>query len=168
MANEPVAIDAVEHQKLMDEWALAIGRFMVRFNNCEYWTYQYVKTFGSDRLREAAGELMLGARVPMAQALVLDIGLVPDVHKRIEAAFSKLDGLAKMRNLVAHNGPLIHVYREKDDKMKLMIELRSARDDSKSITIKRLDELTAEACGLEEEFAMLYGEVRQTKNHVHG
>lgn len=168
MADEPVTIDAAEPQKLMDQWAFAIGGFMVQFTSCEYWTYQYIKTFGSDRLRETAGELMLAARASMAQALVLDIGLVPDVHKRVEAAFSKLDGLAKTRNLVAHNGPLIHAYRDKDDKVKLMIELRSARDDGKSITIKRLGELTAEARDLDEEFTMLYGEVRQPKNHGRG
>jgi hypothetical protein len=73
---------------------------------------------------------MLGARAALAQALVLDIGLVSDVHKRVEDVFSKLDGLAKTRNLVAHNGPLIHAYRDKEDKVVLMIELRSARDDS--------------------------------------
>lgn len=168
MTNEPVSINAAVHQELMDEWALAIGRFMVRFTSCEYWTYQFIRTFGSDRLREAAGELMLGARAPMAQALVLDIGLVPDVHKRVEAAFSKLESLAKTRNLVAHNGPLIHVYLDKDDKVELMIELRSARDDSKSITIERLDELTDEARSLDEEFGMLYGDVRQSKNRVRG
>lgn len=168
MAHQPLTIPSTEHQEVLDKWALAIGRFMVHFTGCEYWTYQYIKTFGSDRLRETAGELMLSARGPMAKALVLDIGLVPDIHTRVEAAFSKLDELAKSRNLVAHNGPLIHAYLDKSDELDLMIELRSARDESKSISIQRLDELTDEARRLDDEFAMLYGEVRKTENHLCG
>lgn len=76
MAGEPVTVDAAEHQKLMDAWALAIGRFMVAFTSCEYWTYLFVETFGSKRLRDATGDLMLGARAPLAKSLVLDIGLI--------------------------------------------------------------------------------------------
>ena len=112
--GEPVTVDVDQHQKLMDEWALAIGRFMVQFTSCEYWTYLFVETFGSKRLRAATGDLLLGARAPLAESLMLDIGLVPDVHDRVGAAFSKLKGLAKTRNLVAHNGPLLHAYRDQD------------------------------------------------------
>ncbi|TDP73115.1 hypothetical protein [Roseateles toxinivorans] len=166
MAGDPFTVDAAEHQKLMDEWALAIGRFMVAFTSCEYWTYLFVETFGSKRLRDATGDLMLGARAPLAKSLVLDIGLIDDVHKRVEDAFSRLKGLAGTRNLVAHNGPLLHAYRDQDGKLLLLIELRSARDEEKSITIKRLDELTAEARKLDEDLALLYGEVRQPKSHA--
>ena len=54
------------------------------FTSCEYWTYLFVETFGSKRLRDATGDLMLGARAPLTQSLVLDIGLIDDVHKRGE------------------------------------------------------------------------------------
>lgn len=168
MAGEPVTVDAGEHQKLMDEWALAIGRFMVAFTACEFWTYLFVETFGSKRLRDATGDLMLGARAPLAESLVLDIGLTPEVHAKVEAAFSRLKGLAKTRNLVAHNGPLLHAYRDEDGKLLLQIELRSAKDEDRSITIKRLDELTTEARKLDEDMALLYGEVRQPEIHKKG
>lgn len=122
----------------MDEWAHAIGRFMVVFSSCEYWTYLFVETFGSKRLRESTKDLMLKARAPLAKSLVLDIGLTPEMHKRVETAFSDLRSLAVTRNLVAHNGPMIHAYRNEEDKLLLLIELHSAKDDGKDITIERI------------------------------
>ena len=166
MSGEPVSIDAVAHEKLMDEWALAIGRFMVVFSSCEYWTHLFVETFGSKRLRDSTRDLMLRARAPLAKSLVLDIGLTPEMTARVEKAFNNLGSLATTRNLVAHNGPMMHAYRTDDGKLQLVVELRSAKDDGKDITIERIEERTAEARDLDEELALLYGAVRQSKNHL--
>lgn len=167
MPGEPVTVDAAEYEKLMDEWALAIGRFMVVFTACEFWTYHFIYTFGSARMREAVGDMMLNGRAPLAEAVTLDIGLVPDTEKRVKDAFSKLKGLAVTRNLVAHNGPLLHPMRHRETgELFLSVELRSARDYDKSITVKQLADLTKQARELDEEFAILYGAVRQPENRV--
>ncbi len=139
---------------------------MVQFTSCEYWTYQYIKTFGSNRLGKATGDLMLNARAPIAESLILEIGLVPEIQNRVEAAFKKLTDLASSRNLVAHNGPMLHVYTNADDELLLEIELRSAKKHEKQISIERLNQLTAEARALDEELALLYGDVQQKKNQV--
>lgn len=166
MAKQPFTVDYTKHQEMMDEWALAIGRVMVQFTSCEYWTYQYIKTFGSDRLSRATSDLMLNSRAPVAESLVLEIGLVPEMRNRVQAAFKKLKGLASSRNLVAHNGPMMHVYTNAEGQLLLQIELRSSKDEEKQITIERLNQLSAEARTLDEELALLYGEVQQKKNQV--
>jgi hypothetical protein len=166
MAGKPVSIDAAVHEKLIDEWALAIGRFMVVFSSCEYWTYLFVETFGSKRLRESTKDLLLSARAPLAKSLVLDIGLSPQMTERVDKAFSQLRSLAVTRNLVAHNGPMVHVYRTDDGKLLLEIELHSAKDDGKEITIERIEQRTADAKKLDEELMLLYGAVRQPENRA--
>jgi hypothetical protein len=160
-----LSVDASRLCEPMDEWALAIGRFLVAFTSCEYWTYMFIRTYGSENLRDSVVDLMLKPRAAIAHALITDIGLLDQVQQRVDQAFSELNRLATPRNLVAHNSPMVHVYQ--DDKGGLFVrhELRSARDESKDITVERLNELTAKARELDEELALLYGVVRQQKNH---
>lgn len=147
-----------------DQWALAIGRFLVAFTSCEYWTYLYVGTFGSEALREAVSSQNLGPRAAIARALVLDLRLEPDILARVELAFDRLSSLAAPRNLVAHNPPLFHIYSDDRGNVEIRHELRSAKDPAKDVSIARLAELTEKALDLEEEFALLYGLVRQEIN----
>src|SRR5271170_8051367 len=96
-----VSIGLDDLNKILDEWALPIGRFMMSFTSCEYWTYLYIGTFGSKKLREFAGDINLRSRVKIAQALVSDIGLNVETQARVDAAFTKLNALASKRNLIA-------------------------------------------------------------------
>lgn len=161
-----VTVSLEEFNALQDKWALAIGRFLVAFTSCEYWTYLYIRTFGSARLREAVGDMNLAPRANLAHALVSDLELTEEMQRRVDVAFNKLDQLARRRNVVAHNGPMPHVYRnEVSGKLEIRHELRSARDAAKQVTIEELQRLQAEALELDEELALLYGLVRNPENH---
>src|ERR1035441_310277 len=133
-----LTVDANEHAHHMDEWALAIGRFLVAFTSCEFWTYQFIRTFGSQALRDAVADKSLRPRAAVAQALVSDIGLKPEVQARVDKVFAKLNELAAPRNLVAHNSPLVHVYTDKDGNTFVQHVLRSDKDESKDIRMDRL------------------------------
>ncbi len=109
---------------------------------------------------------MLTPRARIAESLVLEIGLVPEIQERVQTAFKKLSTLAKDRNLVAHNGPMMHVYADAKGELLLEIELRSMKNDAQQITIERLNQLTAEARSLDGELALLYGEVQKKTNHA--
>lgn len=161
-----LAVDANEHAHHMDEWALSIGRFLVAFTSCEFWTYQFIRTFGSQALHDAVADQSLKPRTAIAQALISDIGLTPEVQVRVDEAFVKLRQLVASRNLVAHNPPLVHVYTDKNGNVFVRHELRSAKDESKDIGMERLVMLTKEARELDEEFAILYGIVRKPENHL--
>jgi len=163
--KDPISIPIEELNRLRDGWALAIGRFLVAFTSCESWTYQYIETFGSERMREATSDLNIGPRADISHALLSDLGLTNSMQDRVNAAFKKLERLSARRNLIAHNGPMVHVYRdEKTGKLDVRHELRSARDQTKSITIAELERLYTEANELDEELALLYGLVRQPEN----
>lgn len=159
----PIAWERITAQR--DEWALAIGRFLVAFTGCEYWTYQYIETFSSKTLREAVTDLGLKPRSKLAYAILLDLGLVKNIQDRVEKAFAELERLSEARNLVAHNGPMIHVYKNLETKVyEIRHELRSAKNAKKEITIDELHQHYVEATDLEEEFALLFGLVRLTEN----
>jgi len=162
-----IGFDVTEMSDHMDKWALAIGRFLVAFTSCEYWTYLFIRTYGSECLREATSDLHLKSRAAIAQALVTDIGLTDEAQKRVDKAFADLSRLAKPRNLVAHNSPLVQIYKDEQDMLLVRHELRSARDESKGITIELLAALTAECRALDQELALLYGFVRQPENRRH-
>lgn len=156
-----------EIRRVRDEWALVIGRFMVAFASCEYWTYLYIYTFGSARLRDAVGDMQLSARTDIAHALLSDIGLTNEMQERVDRAIARIRDLAKTRNMVAHNSPMVHVYKaEKGNKLEVRHELRSARDPGKDITIAALERRYVEAEELDQELALLYGLVRQPKHRV--
>lgn len=160
-----ISITVDEYNRQIDAWALPIGRFIAAFASCEYWTYLYVHTFGSERLRDAVGDMPLAPRAKIAQALVSDLGLVAAVQERVDAAFEKLAQLAGTRNLLAHNGPMAAIYRdEKTGEIVVRHEVRSARDPAKEITIQEIERRHAEAVALDEELALLYGAVRQAEN----
>ncbi|OIT10472.1 hypothetical protein BL243_24395 [Ralstonia solanacearum] len=159
-------VDVRSVDESRDQWALAIGRFLVAFTSCEYWTYLYAGTFGSDALREAVSSQNLGPRAAIARALVLDLRLEPDIRARVEMAFDRLSSLATPRNLVAHNPPLFHMYSDDRGNVVIQRELRSAKDPAKDVSIARLAELTENALQLEEEFALLYGLVCQEGNRI--
>ncbi len=136
--NGPISIPVDELNKLRDEWALAIGRFLVAFTSCEYWTYLYIGTFGSERLREAVTDMNLGRRIEIAHALVTDLGLNEAPQARVDAAFEKLRKLSRPRNVVAHNGPMVRVYSNPETgALELRHETRSARDPTAGATLWR-------------------------------
>lgn len=162
---KPVAVSLEEHKKQLDDWSLAIGRLLVAFTSCEFWTYLYVKTFGSNRQYKDATRMNLRPRTKLARKVVSNIDLVKHVQERVDAAFNKLSILARSRNLIAHNGPMVHVYQNVDTGgLEVRHELRSAIDPSKGITIAELAKQHAEAVELDEELSLLFGLVRQPEN----
>jgi hypothetical protein len=164
-SSTPVSVPLDEFNRLQDEWSLVIGRFFVTFTSCEYWTYLFIETFGSSRLREAVGPMNLSARADMAHALLSDLELVDGVQVRVDKAFASLTRLAGQRNVLAHNGPMAHVYRN-DDSGELVVrhELRSARDPNRQLDLDDIRRLQGEAVTLDEELALLFGLVRQPKS----
>ena len=74
-AQNAVSISIEDYNKLTDAWALPIGRFLVAFTSCEYWTYLYIQAFGSERLREAVSDSSLKSRAKLAHSLVSDLDL---------------------------------------------------------------------------------------------
>ena len=168
MAEAPVAVTMkiTEYNRLIDEWALAIGRFLITFTDREYYIHLYLGALGSAELRSKSAHLNLAPRARVARKLILGRHLTDEIRKRVEVAFNTLTRLARTRNLIAHNGPMVHVYQNSDGAFEIRHELRSARDPTKDITIPELEKLHAEAHDLNEELALLFGLVRKPENRT--
>lgn len=157
-----VTADLAEVLRVRDEWALAIGRFIVGFAGCEYWTYLFIRNFGSEKQREDADRQPLWKRISVAHELLLGLGLKTNVREQVDSAFARFRKLTTTRNVLAHNAPMVHVFlHEETGEMQVRHDLRSARDPSREVTIKQLDAEATEAAEVEEEFAILIGVVRQ-------
>lgn len=154
-----------ERNKLVDDWALAVGRVLVTFASCEYWTYLYVRTFGSDSLRDAVADMELAPRLEIARTLVVNRGLSEQLQNRVDRAFDTLERLSKIRNVVAHFGPMPHVHRnEQTGEIKVVHELRGPHDPAPEMTFATLQRRYAELAQLDDEFAALYRYLQQRQS----
>lgn len=176
-ADGPVEVSIDEHgrvtttveelQRVRDGWALAIGRFMVAFAGCEYWTYQYIWTYGSAAESDVVGRQGLSQRLAVVKRVLLRMGLKPEVQKRVTSVLQRLRKLTATRNVLAHNAPMVHVYRhEQTGAMEVRHELRNATDPSRGVTVAQLENEAAEATQVEEELALLFGVVRQSERRL--
>jgi len=174
-ADEPVktAVDGhgrvtttmEEIEAVRDSWALAIGRFIVAFAGCEYWTYQFVWTYGNAAEKEAIGNQLLSKRLAVVERVILRMRLKAEVQERADATIARLRKLTTTRNLLAHNAPMVHVYRNEDTgALEVRHELRNATDLSSGATAEQIEKEAAEAAAVEEELALLFGQVRQPQS----
>ena len=163
--TDAVSIDWAEYNRVMDDWALVVGRFMVTFATCERWTYDYLLAFGGKAARAKGEGLTLHQRTQQAKKLVKRIGLVDAVQTRVEASFSGLSELAAIRNIVAHNGPMPKLVRDEEGRLAVQFELRRATGNKREITREEIEAATKRAHEIDDELAMLFGEIRQPHNH---
>ena len=127
-----------------DDWALAIGRFIMAFAGLEDLTWRYVRTFGSPRVAKATERSQLAPRAKLALALVLDRGVSGGLEERLRAAFDEISSLAGERNIVAHNGLNFEIYLTDDDQqVKVVACLQSP--GGKEVKYVDLEHLTARA-----------------------
>jgi hypothetical protein len=153
--------------RIRDGWALAIGRFLVAFAGCEFWTYVLIRNHGSKDEAAAVDDQPLWKRLSVLEAVFLRLRLVPEIRERAANAVAGIRKHTGTRNILAHNAPMVHVYRnEADGAMEIRHELRSARDSSKGVSVEQLEREAAALAEVEEEFAILMGALRQERSRL--
>lgn len=159
-------MDADSHRD-MGLWKQAIGDFMVSFNECEYWVYQYIDQTVPRKLANVLAEERLQKRAKAALAAIQDAGIQPEGIV-IEDLFGRLKKLADYRNILAHNAPMIVLYEysstsiENDSTYEMAIELTSAR--GMSTTLTEVQERATEAKNLSAEMLRLFEAIVRKKN----
>lgn len=142
-----------------------MGRFILAFASCEYWTYRYIRTYGSSREREDVDDQKLWKRLSVMEGVLLRLRLKPETQERLDQTLKGIRACTDSRNILAHNAPMVHLYVHEDTgETEVRHELRSAKDPSKGITVAQLEKEAAELTEIEEELALLYGLVRQADN----
>ena len=74
------------------------------------------------------------------------LGKEKEEEDRINKVFDQLRSLNGERKLIAHNTPMCHVYkRGVDEKVEFRLEMRSARNLEKSMTLQQIRKATENA-----------------------
>jgi hypothetical protein len=128
----------------MPLWTHAIGEFMVRFNECESWLYEYVAELVPSNLAEVINEdTLLKKRIKAAKAAFRDANLSIPIQE-VDAIFKRLDVLAEFRNILAHNAPMACLYETKfadvtkTTKYEIAIELQSRKRMGKKTDLSEI------------------------------
>jgi hypothetical protein len=143
-----------------DEWVQAIGRFIVSFAECEYWTYRYIAELLPPRVSAVVSQQMLESRGKVAKAAIEDAQLgISD--ERLKDVFERLADLAAFRNIVAHNPPMFAIYQAVDDpeEVKVVVEMVNSRNPNKQPSLARLQERHKEAQELCRLMSNLHSEI---------
>ena len=157
----PVTVSVEAWDKYTDEWALAIGRFIVAFAACEWWTHDLIQAFGTRHVADVCDDFQLGTRIGMAEAVIRDLGLPKELQARADDAFKKLRDLVGPRNLVAHNPPMIVVSFDDKGARQVGQDIVSIRNARKDMTIPRLQEHHVQAVELDNTIVELEAKIRQ-------
>jgi hypothetical protein len=127
----------------MPLWTHAIGEFMVYFNECEYWLYEYVAELVPSNRAAVINEEALKKRSKAAKAAFKDANLTIPIQE-VDAIFFRLDDLANFRNLLAHNAPMECLYETKfadvtkPTKYSVAIELQSRRGKGRTTDLEEI------------------------------
>jgi hypothetical protein len=150
--------------EMLGDWPAAVGRFVLAFSSCEYWTYVYLQQLGSRAIRAELANSKLSVRVGRILQLSR-IGKLPeDVHEEISSLCNKLRSLAKKRNLAAHNAPMAHVFENpRTGQLDLRFEMRGANNPELQVTPESLRAWFSEAVALDEKLALLAGQISRAR-----
>lgn len=154
--GEVLSVSDEEWERLTDQWAIAIGRFLVAFARCEHWTNYLIALLHSAPLQDAVVTLNISPRIDIALALIESSRFDPKLVVRATKAFADLRKLSGPRNLVAHNPPIISVSITPSGQHVGRHVLQSARDPSKNIEIPELERHTRAARDLGQEITEIY------------
>ena len=105
---------------------------MVSFNECEYWTSEYLSEMLPENIAKLLNEESLQKRCRAVRAAIRDANLNVLISE-VDGLFNQLNDLATYRNLLAHNAPMVCIYesisnnKELDSNLHVAIELKTQK-----------------------------------------
>lgn len=146
--------------EVLGDWPAAVGRFVLAFSSCEYWTYVYLQQLGSSSIRSELASSKLSVRLGRILQLARSNKVPEDLYRQISSACAKLRKLAKKRNLAAHNAPMAHVFaNERTGELEVRFEIRGANNTDVQVTPESLATWFKDAVALDNELALLAGRI---------
>lgn len=144
--------------EVLGEWPIAVGRFVLAFSSCEYWTYIYLEGLGGASVRAGLANSKLSVRRGRILQLARTRAVSEDISRDLRVALAKLGKLAKKRNLAAHNSPMAHVFENvKTGELEVRFEVRGANNPALQVTLESLAAWFRDAVTLDHELALLAG-----------
>lgn len=119
-------------------WELEVGRFVMAFGDIEHSVTLCLSWLPKDSIGDACKTLPLGIRLSLLEAI-----LSPSKHGLRRELFGVVRGVRthlERRNLIAHNGLQIGVYKD-GDRITFSQQIVSSRNHAKSINYAELVKL---------------------------
>lgn len=150
--------------EMLGDWPAAVGRFVLAFSSCEYWTYVYLQQLGSRSVRAELANSKLSVRLGRILQLSGSRKVPEDVHAQICSACKQLRSLARRRNLAAHNAPMAHVFENQGTgDLVVRFEIRGANNPELQVTLESLQSWFKDAVALDHELALLAGRISTSR-----
>jgi hypothetical protein len=145
---------------MLGDWPAAVGRFVLAFSSCEYWTYVFLDQLGSKSVRAELANSRLSVRVGRVLRLARSTRVSEHLYADISSACNKLRVLAKRRNLAAHNAPMAHVFENiETGALEVRFEMRSANNPELQVDEQSLRTWFNESEALDHDLALLAGRI---------
>mgnify|MGYP006152231641 CR=1 FL=1 len=148
--------------EMLGDWPAAVGRFVLAFSSCEYWTYVYLQQLGTRSVRAELANSKLSVRVERILKLARERGVAQDLYAELCSVSKRLRSLAKQRNFAAHNAPMAHVFESIDTgQLEIRFEIRGVNNSERLVTKDALQAWFKDAVALENDLALLAGCISQ-------
>jgi hypothetical protein len=142
------------------EWERLVGRFVLCFGDIERVVTECLRQLPADPIGETASKLFLKSRLELLDEL-LSPESTPErveLRRRVRDVERYID----KRNIVAHNGLTLDIYREADGVV-VSGALESGRARGKRIDYAQMQQLAEEVGKLAAELAMAWINVRSAE-----
>lgn len=138
----------------INTWAPYVGTFMLEFGAVESFTLHLLKKHTSDIVFKHVKNIGLGNRIKLIKDLITSSDIDDDIVERFLDTFKKIEKLAEIRNIIAHNTVKL-VFWTNIEPGDIPYEEALCNDkNDRTITLSELKEHTAELSILVET---LYG-----------
>jgi hypothetical protein len=132
-----------QHLRLIDEWALAIGRFIMTFSECEWFTHKIIEIAGTTEEQSKLQEYETEKRARIAEAIALRN---LDQRESVLRTFQEFHSINGKRKLLAHNTPAVDVYvGASNDIREFRLGLCSFRNSQQTVDLTTVRTLTRKA-----------------------
>jgi len=151
-----------DYLRMLGNWPTAVGRFVLAFSSCEYWTYIFLQQLGSPALRGEMANARLNLRISRIDSLAVAHNLPAAVLARLRSNLGALRRLSDQRNLAAHNAPMAHVFQHAETgELSIRWEVRGANNPDVLVTREALEQWLTAAVSLDNALAAISGELSQ-------
>jgi hypothetical protein len=140
-----------------EEWEALVGKALLRFGDIEYVSVRCLSLIPLDRISDAGGRLSFSNRADLLIELLEGREIRGPQLESILSGLKRAKGLARKRNLLAHNPLMLSLYMN-EDKTEHVAEyaISSVRSNSDTMDLAALKEFAADVEALSSELWMAY------------
>jgi hypothetical protein len=150
-----------------EEWEALVGKALLRFGDIELVSIKCLAWLPKDKIGATTARMDFGRRVDLLIEL-LEAREGRDSHlDAILSGMKQAKGLARKRNLIAHNPVMLNLYVNEDETQHMAeYSISSARSEGQTMDLAELKEFAAEVDDLSATLWMAFLKSTGTSDHL--